>query len=288
MLVAAFEIKIGDFLAVEFGAFRGDGGPTGAGIDPDVEGVLAFFEAEWHADFRAGFFQFRCDFGGEFVCRLGEPNAGALFLDEAGKGADDFGAEERLLAFAIKDGEGDAPGALPRDAPVGTALDRATDAVASVFRNKLDAVDGFQRIGAEGVDFDEPLFDGAENDGRFRAPAMGVIVLVVFLREEVALVLQDLDDDGVGLEDVDAGEFRDTCFGGEAATVVDRREDGEAVLLAELIIVLAVAGGDVDEASSCFGGDEVGGENFSFAVVVEEGVLVGEADEVGAFPGAGD
>ncbi len=60
------------------------------------------------------------------------------------------------------------------------------------------------------------------------------------------------------------------------------------MLLAELVIVLAVAGRDVDEAGARVGGDEVGGEDLAGAAVVEERMLVGEADEVGAFPGAGD
>ena len=59
------------------------------------------------------------------------------------------------------------------------------------------------------------------------------------------------------------------------------------MLLAELVIVLAVARRDVDEARARIGGDEVGGEDLARAAVVEERMRVGEADEVGAFPWAG-
>ena len=91
---------------------------------------------------------------------------------------------------------------------------------------------------------------------------------IFLLGEEVALVLQDLDDERVGLENVLAGQFRHAACGGEAAAVIDGREDFEAVFLAELIIVLAVARRDVDEAGTGFGGDEVGGEDLTLAVVL--------------------
>jgi len=114
---------------------------------------------------------------------------------------------------------------------------------------------------------------------------MRVVVLVFFLREEQALVLENFDDQRIGLEDVDAGEFRDTGGGGEAAAIIHRCENFEAVFLAELIVVLTMTGGDMDKAGARFSGDEVGGKNFPFAVVAEEGMRVGEADEIGAFDG---
>ncbi len=93
---------------------------------------------------------------------------------------------------------------------------------------------------------------------------------------------------GLALKDVLADErfdrgigFGGDEFGGEAAAVVDGGEDGEAVLLAELVVVVAVAGGDVDESGAGVGGDEVGGEDFAGAV--EEGVVVDETDEGGTF-----
>jgi len=75
-------------------------------------------------------------------------------------------------------------------------------------------------------------------------------------------------------------------FGGEAAPVVDRREDGQAVLLAELVVVMTMSRCNVDEAGARVGGDEIGGEDLAGAI--QERMLIGEADEVGAFPWAGD
>ena len=73
------------------------------------------------------------------------------------------------------------------------------------------------------------------------------------------------------------------AFGGKAAAIIDRREDGQTVLLAELVVVLAVARRDVDEAGARVGGDEIGGKDLTSAAIVEEGMSVGETDEVGAF-----
>jgi hypothetical protein len=139
------------------------------------------------------------------------------------------------------------------------------------------------RVGAEGINLDEPLLHRAKNDGRFGAPAVGVIVAIFLLGEEVAFVLEDLDDERVGLEDILAGEFRNAGFGGEAAAIVDRREDFETMLLAELVIVMAMAGCDVDESRACVGGDEVGGEDLACPSVVEERMLISKTNKFGAF-----
>ena len=60
------------------------------------------------------------------------------------------------------------------------------------------------------------------------------------------------------------------------------------MLLAELVVVVAVAGRDVDEARARVGGDEIGGEDLRACGVVEERVGVGETDEVGTFPGSSE
>src|ERR1700677_3778063 len=60
------------------------------------------------------------------------------------------------------------------------------------------------------------------------------------------------------------------------------------MLLAELIIVLAVAGRDVHKTGARVGGDEVGGKNLARAAIIEERVRVGESGEVGTFPRPSD
>ena len=112
---------------------------------------------------------------------------------------------------------------------------------------------------------------------------------VRFLREERAFVFENLDDEWICLKNVlpdqrlhlGLGVGRKK-FSRQATAIVDRCEDGQAMLLAELVIVLAMSRRDVDEARACVGGDEVGGEDLALFSVVEERMLVGEADEVGA------
>ena len=80
---------------------------------------------------------------------------------------------------------------------------------------------------AELVDADKELFDGAEDDRGFRAPAIGIGMLVRLLGDEHAAIAQQPDDIGVGVEDVFADQFGQADFLGVAAEIVDRREDRE-------------------------------------------------------------
>ncbi len=161
MLVAAFEIEIGGEVQAR-GAFA----TTAAQLVPESIQTSSvsrpFFRPSGRSSAAAS-----------SSADAREPDARAFLLDEVGECAHDLFAQERLLALAIENGQGNAPGALARDAPVGPGFDRAADAVAAVLGNPLHAVDGRERVGAEGVDLDEPLLHRAENDGRLRAPAVG-------------------------------------------------------------------------------------------------------------------
>ena len=59
----------------------------------------------------------------KFLGGFFKPNVGAVLGDQIGGVADDLGVENRLPLGVVKGGNGDAPGALARDAPVGPALD---------------------------------------------------------------------------------------------------------------------------------------------------------------------
>ena len=65
------------------------------------------------------------------------------------------------------------------------------------------------------------MFDGAEDDGGFRPPAVGVGMFVGFLAEKGAVFFEDFHDPAVGFEDVLANEFFESAVGGEFSVVVD-------------------------------------------------------------------
>ncbi len=205
---------------------------------------------------------------------------------------------EGLAAFvAEEDGDGDAPDALTRDAPVGASGDHVGDALFPpgwVPDDLLDLVEGalaeggFGAFGIEhwGFHADEPLLGGADDDGVVAAPAVRVRVLVGGGAEECALFFEEFDDDWIGFED---GEVfvglrgvasAETAGVALAAGVVDVLDLGEVVALAGVEVVDAVSGCGVDGSGALIGGDVVGGDAEDAAV--EERVLEGCAFECAA------
>ena len=79
--------------------------------------------------------------------------------------------------------------------------------------------------------------------GTLERPAVRVGVVDLALARERADLPEHFDDVRVGVEDVLADQFGHAAFLGEAAIVVDGREDGQTVLAADEVIVVAVAGG---------------------------------------------
>ena len=86
---------------------------------------------------------------------------------------------------------------------------------------------------------------------------MRILVLVNLATEQCTVLREDLDDALVGLEHMLADEFRQADLVGELAIVIDRRKHAEPVLLADRVVVRAVAGGDVDRTGAGLGGDEL-------------------------------
>jgi hypothetical protein len=103
-----------------------------------------------------------------------------------------------------------APGALARDAPVRAILDHAGDALLAPGRGPLRFADVAQRMRAQIllVHADEPLRRGAENHGRLVPPAMRVAVSERHVMHQATTLFQQLDDDRVGLVDLQAGYER--------------------------------------------------------------------------------
>ena len=188
-------------------------------------------------------------------------------------------------------GDRHAPGALAADAPVGAGGNHGADAVAALVGHEMRGVDGGEGFGADvfwAVEADEPLRSGAEDQRRTGPPGMRVGVADRTAGQQVSCFCQRGGDGGSGFVDVLAGEQRDP--GVEGAVVAYGFGDVQIVGAAEDEIVLAVAGGDVDEAGAGFGGDEVGQKEGRVLVVAVPAQGVGHdcAREVGAFDGGED
>ena len=93
-------------------------------------------------------------------------------------------------------------------------------------------MDRLQRSGPEIVDPNKELFDRAEDDRRFRTPAIGIGVMKFLLSEEGAAFPQQSDNVGVGVEHIFASQCRQSGFLGETAPLVHRRQDRQFVLRA--------------------------------------------------------
>ena len=165
VLVGCFEVEVGGVL--KFGTAAEDGLVTHAGIDPDVEGVVSFGRARG-----------KSEHGSEFGVGHFEPRVGAAFFHQVGHPADEIGVEDRFAFRSVEDGQRHAPAALAADAPVGAGFHRAGDALEAPVGNPLGIVDCLYCIGAQVVDADEELLDGAEDDGRFGTPAVRIRMLV--------------------------------------------------------------------------------------------------------------
>jgi hypothetical protein len=106
-----------------------------------------------------------------------------MFLNQVSGIANDLRVENRFSLRVIKRGNRDAPGALPRDTPVGPGLHGALDAVDAPLGNPVHAVNFGKRLLAEFVvvNLDEPLIHRAEDDGCFAAPTMRIAVVIILL-----------------------------------------------------------------------------------------------------------
>ena len=158
VLVGAFEVHVGGVAEFGVGAFE-DGVVGGAGFEPDVEDVHAFGQMRnAKCEMRKGF-----SVGGDggvgvgFFCAedlrggVGVPGVGAVLFEVGGDLADGFFGEEDVAFVVEEGGDGDAPGALAGDAPVGAGVEHAFDAVFAPGGDPLDVVDeGFGVLPEDG------------------------------------------------------------------------------------------------------------------------------------------
>src|SRR5205085_9090213 len=135
-----------------------------------------------------------------------EPRVGAFFAEELRHALEELRRGDRLVAaLAIENGDRHAPQPLARDAPVGTGLDHAGDAVLGPAGVPLYFADFVERAGAEAprvilsrgdgegpratglgvlrfaqddtrIHRDEPLLGGAEDHRVLATPAVRVRV----------------------------------------------------------------------------------------------------------------
>ena len=157
----------------------------------------------------------------------------------------------RLAGFLVQEHrKRHAPGALARNAPVGTRLDHARDALLAPSGNPLHAADRGQRVAAESRFFhaQEPLRRRAEDHRRLVAPAMRIAVAVRLVVDQFSGLLDRLDDLRVRVENRES--FEERRADDKAAVVPDRVVDRQVVAPAHLVVVGAVAGRRVDGAGA--------------------------------------
>ena len=206
------------------------------GVEPDVADVVDFLPF--------------------FVCKRAEeaftgavhvPRIGAFLFEGLrdalvdGMVLQDLG--RAVLIFADEHRDRHAPGALPRDHPIGLAVDHAVDAVFTGLRHPLSNRDRAKRARAQGVaglgfavvrDFlihrDEPLRRVAEDHRLLRAPGMRILMFQAPARQQHTGVDQGLDHGVVGVAlfalVVDDAFSREAgCLIGERAVLVDGVRD---------------------------------------------------------------
>jgi hypothetical protein len=117
-------------------------------------------------------------------------------------------------------------------------------------------------------DLDEPRVDGLVDDRRVGPPAVRVVVLVAVVADDRPPVLERLYDLRVGVEDVLALPVGN--LGGEPSGVVDGNDQLDAVGLTDPLVLLAEAGGEVDDPGALLGVDVVADEDAEAVRVVGE------------------
>ena len=170
--------------------------------------------------------------------------------------------------LATEQGDRHAPGALARDAPVGAVRDHPLDPLLPPAGDPAHLADPGERLlpQAGPVHRDEPLLRRPEDDGVLAAPAVRVGVCDLPEGHQRADLGELLVHLRVRLEHPLSREERDVR--GEAALVVQRGKDRQAVLEPRLVILAAVAGRRVDAPGPRLERHVVGQD--------EEGVAVGE------------
>ena len=97
------------------------------------------------------------------------------------------------------------------------------DAILAPRWNPFHGLDGIESFAAQFVDADEELLDIAEDNRGFRAPAIRIRMMKLFFAEKHPALAKQFDNVGVRVENVLAGQIRQTSFIGEPAVIIDWR-----------------------------------------------------------------
>ncbi len=252
MLVRAFQVDVvAVVLFAQLRACGGNHGAADAGVDPHIQDVRLFLEVRALALGAGGTRGLQLLHG-----QIG-PGFDALLLYGRSGLFEDVLVHEWLTAFrAAQHRDGRAPDALAADTPVRPARDHRVDAVAALGGHPLSAVDAIQtefpqalaRVEELVVHGDEPLLCGAEEDGRLRAPAVGIAVGQLLLVQQRADGAQTIHHQRVRIEDVLAFEFCIVDGGRETAIGTDELQQSE--VMGQVEVVHAMIGGGMHQASA--------------------------------------
>ena len=290
MLIRAFQIQVGGEAA--FGPALHHSGETGARVEPDVKDV-GFPAPARAAAVRAG------QPGGHEVLGGGlEPVVAACGV--LGETLGHFHAPGVIVpggaaAFAQQSHDGNAPGALARDAPVRPVLNHGEDALLAPGGNPAHILaDGLKGALAQVVGFhgDEPLGGGAEDDRLFAAPAVGIRVADAVLNDQVVHFHELFNDQGVGFKD--GFSSKELHAVQEAAAVIQGGEYIQTVFQPHFVVFAAVAGRGVHGSGAGVQGDVAAKHHRGRAIVKR---MLGDqsgkafafdmADDHGVFPAKG-
>ena len=245
----------------QLGALTADSAPGGAGVEPDVHDVGVLLPVGGTALADLGL-------GQDVVGIVLVPGVAALLAEQVGHSLDG-GIGDMVLAalLAVEYRDGHAPDALAADAPVTAVTDHTGHAVMAPRRLPVHAVNGLVDVLLEGVDGAEPLLGSTEDDGMMAAPAMRVLVGDVLHTHQMAALLDVLQNDLVGVPDLETGKLL-ARLGGQAARVVHGNDNGNLriVIDADLKVLNTMAGSGVDAARAAFQRDVVAQNDQTLAV----------------------
>mmetsp|Transcript_6079 Transcript_6079/g.10155 ORF Transcript_6079/g.10155 Transcript_6079/m.10155 type:complete len:214 (-) Transcript_6079:1013-1654(-) len=182
---------------------------------------------------------------------------------------DRFTVEKNLVGVSIiKDGDRNSPTALAGDAPIRSRLRHCGDAVLPNARQPAYRIDSSERLLAKCIYRSKPLRRSSEDRRLLSAPVVRILVLVLFCCDQCLLFCQRLDDGGVSLAKYRHSLERIARLRGELASVINRREKRQAILLAGKIVLLPMPRRSVDETSAAICGDVIAADyNHTLAFV---------------------
>ena len=251
VLVRALQVEVGR--PVQFRALIRDSRVGNTGVEPNVHNV-AFLDKRMAAALRTG-----RAFGQDLLGLGRIPGIAALFAEELRNTQHEILAHQRLAAIlAVEDRDRHTPAALAGNAPVVALAHHGRDAVLAPGRNPLDLVDRVDGLLLDRIHRAEPLLRRAEQNRVLAAPAVRVLVDDVLLGKHRAAL-----DEIIGNRLVCLLRGHPRADGprllGHAAVRIDWDQDRQLgiMVVADIVVVNAVAGRRMDAARAAFKRDVV-------------------------------